>query len=162
MDRSLQILNRSYTRFLETIGTKSIESYFEIENYSIQCVRQNDRQFILTIQSKLIQNVYVLNQTKLSPDIIQHIYAFLENTLYIVSEITCSTDYPFKPHTWVVMIAYKIIYNNHRDKVCKHSILSKLALPVAFYNKQLIDSWMTSPLFENHILCYITHILSLV
>jgi hypothetical protein len=162
MDRSLQILNRSYTKFLETIGTRSIESYFDIENYSIQCVRHADWKFILTIQTNLAQNVYVLNQTKLSPDIIQYIYAYLENTIQVVSEFTFSTDYPFKPHKCVAISGYKNIYNNQFNKVCKHSILSKLALPVAFYNKQLVDSWMTCSLFENHILCYITHILSIV
>jgi hypothetical protein len=62
----------------------------------------------------------------------------------------------------MVMAGYTTKYDKERGKVVKQSILVKLALPVAGYNKQLSDSWLTSALFENHILCYVSHILSLI
>ena len=184
MTKSLQILDRSYTKFIDLVGTKNfnthlniqnfspkflenvfpinIDSYFGIKNYSIQCIRSDEWRFIITIQSKSHQNIFVLNQTKLSADIIQYIYTFLENKTKIVSEIVFSMDYPFKQHQCYIKSAYTIKYNPEDGKVCKQNIRSKLALPCAFYNKQLEDSWVTSPIFENHILCYITLILSLV
>jgi hypothetical protein len=184
MSKSLQILDRSYTKFIESIGIKSfdtslniqnfsiqflekvypirVDSYFGIQNYSIHCIRSDEWRFILTIQSKSLDNVFVLNQTKLSRDIVRYIYEFLEHKTKIVSEIIFSLDYPFKHHQCYIKTAYTIKYNPQDGKVCKQNIRSKLALPCTFYNKQLEDSWMTSPNFENHLLCYITHILSLL
>ena len=178
MTKSLQILDRSYTKFLELVDPTyrlpiqqisthlrkivPIDSYFGIQNYSIQCIRNDEWRFILTIQSKSPQSIFVLNQTKLSPDIVQYIYAFLENKHKIVSEIIFSSDYPFKQHQCYIISAYNIKYNAEDGKICIQNIRPKLALPCTFYNKQLEDSWVTSPIFENHILCYITLILSLL
>jgi hypothetical protein len=162
MSKSQQILDRSYTKCIESLGTNSFDSYFGIQNYSIQCIRTDERRFILTIHSKSPKNVFVLNQTKLSSDVIQHIYAFLENKIQIISEIIFSTDYPFKPHQCYIKSAYTMKYNQEDGKVCKQNIRSKLAPSCTFYNKQLEYSWVTSVNFENHILCYITLILSLL
>jgi len=181
MTKSLQILDRSYTKFVESANKSfdtslnvqnfsvrfvekvfHIDSYFNIQNYSIQCIRSDEWRFLLTIQSESPKNVFVLNQTKLSPDIVRYIHTFLEDKHKIISEIVFSTDYPFKPHQCYIKSAHSIKYNSEEGKVCKQNIRSKLALPCSFYNRQLQDSWMTSSNFENHILCYITHILSLL
>jgi hypothetical protein len=162
MDKYLYIIDRSYTQFLKTLGTKSIDEYFDIEEYRIHCVQSELHRYTVTIRRGTNPNTHVLYKTQLPIDVIRHIYCFLEDKTEIVSELIFSSDYPFKAHKCRVVTAYQTKYDKGRGKVYKESILVKLALQVAIYNKQLSDSWITSALFENHILCYVTHILSLL
>jgi len=162
MDKHLYILDRSYTQFLKTLGTKSIDEYFNIAGYSIQCVQHELHRYTLTIQRGTKPNIHVLYKTQLPMDVIRHIYCFLEDKIEIVSEIIFSSDYPFKAHKCMVLSGYITKYDKERGKVVKQSILTKLALSVASYNKQLSDSWLTCALFESHVLCYVTHILLVI
>jgi hypothetical protein len=162
MDKHLYIIDRSYTQFLKTLGPKSIDKYFDIDGYHIQCVQRELDRYTVTIRSGTTPNTHVFYKTQLPMDVIRHIYCFLEDKTEIVSELIFSSDYPFKAHKCRVVTAYQTKYDKGREKVYKESILVKMALQVAIYNKQLSESWITSALFENHILCYVTHILSLL
>jgi len=71
-------------------------------------------------------------------------------------------DYPFKPYKWTVESYLQMKYTKEKNKIIKKTDKSMLDKKVAFYNRQLVDSWMTSALFEEHIISYITYVLPII
>jgi hypothetical protein len=158
-DKYLRIIDRSYTQFLNSLDSKSIESYFNINKYKIKCVQQDLLNYTLTIHDTYIPELYVLLQTNLPVDVIQYLYYFLIDSINIISTMVFTKYYPFRPYTCKIVSYSQIKYDKQLSKIHKKTENPQLSLEVDFYNRQLIDSWMTCSSFNNNILCYITYIL---
>jgi hypothetical protein len=161
-DKYLRILDRSYQQFLNSLKSQPISQYFNIDKYQIQCNQNELYNYTLTLQHDSKSNVYVFQHTILPTDILYLIYCFSKETTILVSTIIFTTDYPFKPYKWIVESYLQTKYNKNQNKIIKKTDQSILDKKVAFYNRQLIDSWMTSSLFEEHIISYITYVLPII
>ena len=161
-DKYLRILDRSYQQFLNSLKSQSIALYFNIDKYQIQCTQNELYNYTLTIQQDSKSNVYVLQNTSLPTDILYLIYCFSKETTILVSTIIFTKDYPFKPYKWIVESYLQMKYDKEENKIRKKTDKSMLDKKIAFYNRQLVDSWMTSALFEEHIISYITYVLSIL
>ena len=158
-DKYLRIIDRSYSQFLDSVGSKSIESYFNIDKYKITCHQNDIINYTIYIIYDCSPELFWLT-SKLPKDILDYTQPFVKETVVIVSKLIFNTDYPFKPYKCVFDYGFKIKYNNQMNKICKTYL--QFAKQIDFYNNQLIYSWLTSSLFEHHILCYITYILPLI
>ena len=99
-DKYLRILDRSYQLFLNSLQTRPIETYFNIDKYQIQCKQNELYNYTLTIQYDSCSNVYVFQKTILPTDILYLIYCFSKETTVVISTVVFPTDYPFKPYKW--------------------------------------------------------------
>ena len=161
-DKYLRILDRSYQQFLNSLKSQPISLYFNIDKYQIQCTQNELYNYTLKIQHDSKSNIYVFQNTILPTDILYLIYCFSKETITVVSTIIFTKDYPFKPYKWHVESYLQMKYDKEQNKIIKNTNKSILDKKVAFYNRQLVDSWMTSALFEEHIISYITYVLPII
>jgi len=158
-DRHLRIIDRSYKQFLTSVGSKSIESHFNIDKYKITCYQHDILNYTIYLMYDCSPELFWL-LSKLPKDIVDYMNYFVKETLVIVSKLVFPTDYPFKPYKCVFDHGFNIKYNNQLNKIGKTYF--QFTKQIGVYNNQLIYSWITSSLFEHHVLCYITYILSFI
>ena len=137
MDRRLERIERSYTKFLNAVDTKSIPAHYDISTeFNITVTKTANDSFTIDISYE--NNPPLISQLHLPIDIHNYIKTFLYKKNHMNSILFYPEQYPFRPPKWSI-----------------DNTSIKLKNELNIYNRALEESWLPCLNFENEVLCYL-------
>ena len=137
MDRRLERIERSYTKFLNAVDTKSIPAHYDISTeFNITVTKTANDSFTIDISYE--NNPPLISQLHLPIDIHNYIKTFLYKKNHMNSTLFYPEQYPFRPPKWSI-----------------DNTSIKLKNELNIYNRALEESWLPCLNFENEVLCYL-------
>jgi len=144
MDKRLERIDRSYTKFLNDLNTQQISSHYNISN-EIQINITRIKEDIFTVYITYENIPPLIAQLNLPCDINNYIKSFLHKQDKIYASLVFPTQYPFRPPIWSIEYAIK-----------------DLKKEIAIFNRSLDDAWIPCINFENEILCYLVWAIQMI
>jgi hypothetical protein len=137
MDKRIERIDRSYTKFLNVVNKQPITRHYSIsDEYIVTIQRISHDVFMVYISYE--NKPPLIAQLQLPSDIHSYIKSFLHTKHKINSFIAYTEQYPFRPPRWSIV---------HATKELKQQIIQ--------FNQSLEASWLPCLNFENDILCYL-------
>ena len=137
MDKRIERIGRSYTKFLNAVDTKTIPTHYDIsDDFQIIVTKTADDTFLIDISYE--NKPPLISQLQLPSDIHNYIKSFLYKKNHMNSTLFYPEHYPFRPPKW---------------SIDNTSLTLKNELHV--YNRSLEESWLPCLNFENEVLCYL-------